>query len=425
MPYVDTLVIGAGQAGLAMSRCLTDAGVDHAVLERGRLAERWRSERWDSLRLLTPNWATRLPGWEYKGPEPQGFMTAGELVTYFESFADDFDAPVHEGAAVESVFRSGDAFTVCTSDAGWTARNVVIATGWTDRPRVPTAAHDLPTSIEQITPSSYRNPSQVADGGVLVVGASASGAQIADELARAGRDVTLAVGRHTRLPRRYRGVDIWWWLEQSGRLAVTIDSVRDPRHARNEGSLQLVGTPVPRNLDTTTLSGRGVRLTGRFMGFDGTSALFAQDLKHSTERADGKMRRVLAGIDEYIARHGLESEVLTPDAPPPLGPVEEPTHLSLVDGGIKTIVWATGFTRSYPWLHVPVIDPRGEIIQRQGITPVDGLYVIGQRFQHRRDSNFIDGVRHDAAFLADQIRGGADLRLVGCRAVPYREGVPC
>ena len=419
MPYVDTLVIGAGQAGLAMSRLLTEAGVDHAVLERGRLAERWRSERWDSLRLLTPNWATRLPSWEYKGPEPQGFMTAAELVTYFEAFADDFDAPVHEDSAVESVFRTGDGFTVCTADAGWTARNVVIATGWTDRPRVPSAARDLPSSIEQITPSTYRNPSQVADGGVLVVGASASGAQLADELSRAGREVTLAVGRHNRLPRRYRGVDIWWWLEESGRLAVTVDGVRDPKHARHEGSLQLIGTPVPRNLDVTTLSGRGVRLTGRFMGFDGTSALFARDLKHSTDRAHERMRRVLSGIDEYIVRHGLEAEVNAPDAPPALGPIDEPTHLSLVDGGIKTIVWATGFSRSYPWLHVPVLDQQGEIIQRRGVTPVDGLYVLGQRFQHRRDSNFIDGVRHDAAVVADHIRGGA---LVGSAC---REGVPC
>ncbi|HMK11975.1 MAG TPA: NAD(P)-binding domain-containing protein, partial [Acidimicrobiales bacterium] len=204
MRSTEALVIGAGQAGLAMSRSLSDEGIDHVVIERGRLAERWRSERWDSLRLLTPNWATRLPGAEYRGDDPQGFMTAAELVRYFESYARGFDAPVHEGTSVESVTRTDGGFDVLTSDGGRRARNVVIATGWNDQPRVPSVASDLPRAIEQLTPSSYRNPAQVAEGGVLVVGASSSGAQIADELARAGRDVTLAVGRHTRLPRRYR-----------------------------------------------------------------------------------------------------------------------------------------------------------------------------------------------------------------------------
>ena len=420
MRSVDTLVIGAGQAGLAMSASLSDAGIDHAVLERGQVAERWRSERWDSLRLLTPNWATRLPNLEYDGPEPQGFMTAAELVTRFERYARGFDAPVHEHTSVESVTQTDRGFAVQTSQGAWQADRVVMATGWSDRARVPSAASELPASILQLTSQTYRNPEQVPDGGVLVVGASASGAQIADELAAAGRDVTLAVGRHTRLPRRYRGVDIWWWLEQSGRLAVTIDTVRDPKRARNDASLQLVGSPVPRNIDTTTLQGRGVRLTGRFFGFDGAYALFSRDLAHSTARADERMHALLRGIDEYIARHGLEAEVYAPDAPPSLGPVEEPTHVHLADEGIKTVVWATGFTRSYPWLKVRALDERGEIIQRRGVTPVPGLYVLGQRFQHRRDSNFIDGVRHDAAYLADVLTLGRASQRVQCQ-----EGISC
>jgi putative flavoprotein involved in K+ transport len=420
MRSIDTLVIGAGQAGLAMSACLTDAGVDHALLERGQVAERWRSERWDSLRLLTPNWATRLPNHTYDGAEPQGFMTAAELVGRFERYAQGFDAPVHEHTSVESLVQTDDGFAVQTSDGAWEADRVVIATGWCDRPRVPSIARELPPSVLQITPQTYRNPAEVPDGGVLVVGASSSGAQIADELAAAGRDVTLAVGRHSRLPRRYRGVDIWWWLEQSGRLAVTIDSVRDPKRARNDSSLQLIGTPVPRNIDMTTLVGRGVRLAGRFFGFDGVHALFSRDLAHSTARADERMCSLLRSIDEYIARHGLEAEVYAPDAPPSLGPVEEPTHLNLADQGIKTVVWATGFTRSYPWLKARALDERGEIIQRRGVTPVPGLYVLGQRFQHRRDSNFIDGVRHDAAYLADVLTLGRSAQPVGCQ-----EGISC
>ncbi len=415
MKATDTLIIGAGQAGLAMSRCLTDAGTDHVVIERGQVAERWRSERWDSLRLLTPNWATRLPNLTYDGDSPQGFMTARELVSRFERYASDFDAPVHEHTSVDSVTRTDDGFDVQTSEGSWSAGRVVIATGWCDRPRVPAAAADLHPSFLQITPSAYRNPDQLPDGGVLVVGASASGAQIADELAASGRDVTLAVGRHTRLPRRYRGVDIWWWLEQTGRLDVTIESMRDPRRARSVASLQLVGSAVPRNIDVTTLAGRGVRLTGRFVGFDGANALFSRDLGQTTTNADERMLAVLRRIDEYIAREGLESEVYAPDPPPRLGPVEETAHIHLAEQGIQTVVWATGFTRSYPWLRVPALDPRGEIIQRRGVTPVPGLYVLGQRFQHRRNSNFIDGVRHDAEHLADLIAVRTPAGCVGCR----------
>ncbi len=415
MNATDTLIIGAGQAGLAMSRYLADAGTDHVVLERGQLAERWRSERWDSLRLLTPNWATRLPNLTYDGDSPQGFMTARELVSRFERYASDFDAPVQEHTSVDAVTRTDDGFDVQTSDGSWSAGRVVIATGWADRPRVPAAAADLHPAFLQITPTAYRNPDQLPDGGVLVVGASASGAQIADELAASGRNVTLAVGRHTRLPRRYRGVDIWWWLEQSGRLDVTIDSMRDPRRPRNDASLQLVGSPVPRNIDVTTLSGRGVRLTGRFVGFDGARALFSRDLAHTTKSADERMLTVLGRIDEFIARHGLESEVYAPDPPPALGPVEETEQIHLTEQGIRTVVWATGFTRSYPWLKVPALDTQGEIIQRRGVTPVPGLYVLGQRFQHRRDSNFIDGVRHDAEYLADLIAVRTTAGCVGCR----------
>ncbi len=398
MPSIDTLIIGAGQAGLAMSRCLTDAGVDHVVIERGRLAERWRSERWDSLRLLSPNWATRLPGWSYQGEDPAGYMTAGELAGYLQRYAISFDAPVHEHTVVSNVRRADDGFVVATDTGTWRAGRVVIATGWCDRPRLPSAAARLPVELTQLTPSTYRNPGQVPDGGVLVVGASASGVQIAEELARAGHDVVLAVGRHNRLPRRYRGRDIWCWLEQLGTFAETIDVVADPRRAESEGSLQLAGRPDHRNVDLPTLRQAGVRLAGRLTGIDARRAWFADDLAATTTLSEQRMMGVLARIDRYIRANGLD----VPD-PEPVARLLRPTgldRLHLRRGGIGTVVWATGFTRDYPWLHVPVLDGRGEIRQRRGITPVPGLYVLGQRFQHRRDSNFIDGVRHDAAHLA-------------------------
>jgi putative flavoprotein involved in K+ transport len=403
MPTIDTLVIGAGQAGLAMSRHLADASVDHVVLERGRLGERWRSERWDSLRLLSPNWASRLPGWEYTGGDPNGFMTAAELVDYFERYAASFDAPIRDDSPVTTLRRTDDDFVVETEDGTWRADRVVIATGWCDVPRVPDMADGLPVDVDQLTPSTYRNPGQLADGGVLVVGASASGVQIADELARDGRDVVVAVGRHNRMPRRYRGLDIWWWMDQIGTFSRTIDQVSDPGRARREGSVQVVGRPDHRDVDLATLQASGVRLTGRLVDVDGAQVRFAGDLHITTAAADQRMRRIFAEIDRHITVTGLETEVLPAQPYATVSDTAGLDELDLRDRNITSVVWATGFTRPYPWLQVPVLDHSGEIRQRRGVTPVPGLYVLGQRFQHRRDSNFIDGVRHDAAYLAEHI----------------------
>jgi putative flavoprotein involved in K+ transport len=403
MRTTETIIIGAGQAGLAMSHCLTDAGDDHVVLERGRLAERWRSERWDSLRLLTPNWAARLPGWQYQGDDPDGYMTAGQVVRYFESYADSFDAPVHEGTTVLSLRRDGDGFSVTTDEGDWLAAQVVIATGWCDRPLVPRAAIGLSSSVAQLTPSTYRNPDQLPKGSVLVVGASASGVQLADELARAGRHVVLAAGHHTRIPRRYRGLDIFWWLEQMGTFSKTIDEMPDPERARREPSLQLVGRPDGRSLDLVTLEAAGVRLAGRLVGIDDTAVRFADDLRATTAVADARMNRVLGEIDAFIEARGLDREVLPPRRPRGLRHPRGATGLDLRRAGITTVIWATGFERPYSWLHVPVLDRHGEISQRRGVTSVPGLYVLGQRFQHTRHSNFIDGVRHDAAFVAHHL----------------------
>jgi len=403
MPTTHTLVIGAGQAGLAVSRSLADSDVDHVVLERGRVAERWRSHRWEELRLLTPNWATRLPGWSYQGSDPDGYMTATELAGYLRDYATSFGAPVHEHSPVRSLEPADDGYAVQTDDARWQATNVVIATGWCDEPRVPAMATGLDRTIGQVTTSSYRNPEELPDGRVLVVGASASGVQIADELARSGRDVVLAVGRHSRLPRCYRGVDIWWWLDQIGTFARTIDQVSAPARSRREGSLQLAGRPDRRDVDLAALQRLGVRLAGRLVGVDGARAGFADDLPVTTAAAHARLERILHQVDGHIRALGLEAEVL-PSAPQrPVDVAERIDELDLRDEQVGAVVWATGFTRPYPWLHVPVLDQRGEITQRRGITPHAGLYVLGQRFQHRGDSNFIDGVRHDAAHVARHI----------------------
>jgi putative flavoprotein involved in K+ transport len=403
MRTTNTLIIGGGQAGLALSHCLTTIGRDHLVLERGRLAERWRSERWDSLRLLTPNWMTRLPGYSYDGPDEDGFMTAGEVVGFFENYAQSFDAPVRDFTSVRRVGPCGDLFVVETDDGPFLARNVVIATGWSDEAAVPALAANVASGIHQVAPSRYKNPNDLPTGGVLVVGASATGVQLAEELHSSGRPVTLAVGAHSRMPRSYRGMDSYWWLELLGTLDRTIDQVRDPVAARREPSLQLVGTPEGSTLDLATLQAIGVRLTGRLLTIDGAHATFATNLDAVVADADRRMHRVLDRVDDAVDRLALGSELLDADRPGRVAPVSPIDSLDLREAGITTIVWATGYRRNYEWLDLPILDRRGEIVQYRGVTPMPGAYVLGQRFQHYRSSNFIDGVGRDAIAVAEHI----------------------
>lgn len=402
MNHTTTVIIGGGQAGLSLSRCLTDTGIDHVVLERGQVAQRWH-ERWDSLRLLTPNWFTRLPGWTYDGPDPDGFMTAAQTADFFGRYAASFGAPVREHTTVWGVTGHGHGFVVDTDGGTVHCDNVVVATGWSDRPAVPATARRLSPAIAQITPDSYRRPADLAGGGVLVVGASATGVQLADELHRSGRPVTLAVGSHSRMPRRYRGMDAFWWLDQIGSFDKTIDDCADPLAARREPSLQLVGRPDHVTLDLTTLHSLGVRLVGRLNGVDGARARFGTDLDAVVADADRRLGRTLARIDAAIDRLGLRGEVHDPAPLPQLPTLDPPSEVHLARSGIRSIVWATGYRRSYDWLHLPVFDGRGEIVQRRGVTLVPGVYVLGQRFQHFRSSNFIDGVGRDARYVADHI----------------------
>lgn len=401
MKRTDTVIIGGGQAGLAMSFCLAARGVDHVVVERGRVGARWRTERWDSLRLLTPRWQSRLPGWRYRGPDPDGFMTMPEVIAYLQGYADTLPTAVHEHTEVRSVTRDDGGYRVDTSRGAWRTANVVIATGHCDRPAVPAFASALAPELAQVVPTRYRNPGELPDGGVLVVGASASGVQLADEIHRAGRPVTLAVGGHTRLPRRYRGHDIMVWLEGIGALGETLDDVVDPARARRQPSLQLVGRPDHASLDLGILQAQGVQLVGRAVAADGARVRLAGDLDDTVARADAKLARLLARIDRFVDAHGLDVQPAEPIAP--VAPAPAPAALDLRAEGIRTVVWATGFRRSYPWLHVPVVDDRGDIRQTGGVTPAPGLYALGLQFMRRRKSTFIDGVGDDARALADHI----------------------
>ena len=405
MNRVDTLVIGGGQAGLAMSRCLTDRSVDHVVLERGRVAERWRTERWDSLRLLTPNWQTRLPGFRYDGPEPDGFMSASQVAAFLDRYAASFAAPVEADTTVVNVDMVGALFRVRTNRGIWLARNVVVATGHSDLPYVPSLAERLSLRLVQVVPTQYRNPHRLPRGGVLVVGASATGVQLADEIHASGRPVTLAVGRHLRLPRTYRGRDIMWWLDAMGVFDETSDDVFNVAASRTQPSLQLAGWAGVRPLDVSSLARRGIRLLGRLVAADFERVHFDDDLIATTAASDLKLAQLLLRIDAFIAK-------TSPGAVAPPEPFEptwpdgfdvEKTTIDLRAAGINSVVWATGFTRRFSWLRVPVLDERGDIRHRGGITAVPGLFVLGMHFQRRRKSAFIDGVGDDAAFVAEKI----------------------
>jgi len=402
------VVIGAGQAGLAMSHHLTGRGIDHVVLDRGEVANSWRTERWDSLRLLTPNWMTRLPGHRYDGPDPDGFMTKDETISLLSSYGQSFGAPVRSHVTVEHVRARCGGFDVLTDQGTWTCDSVVAATGASSEPRLPAVAADVPARIDQLTALQYRNPSQLSSGDVLVVGASASGAQIADELQRSGRNVTLAVGDHIRLPRTYRGHDIHWWMDAIGQLDERYEEVEDLTRARRLPSLQLVGSPERRTLDINSLVSEGVRVTGKLMRVSGNVAQFSGGLANLVANADLKQNRLFDRIDEHAAEHLVDASVPEPTRPEPTVVGEAPTELEL--SGFDTIVWATGYRPKYGWLDTVAFDQRGRLMHDGGVCAVPGLYLLGLPFLRRRKSSFIDGVGPDSAELASHLHAHLDHR---------------
>jgi putative flavoprotein involved in K+ transport len=403
MTHTDVVIIGGGQAGLAMSWHLVARGIEHVVLERGRVGERWQSERWDSLHLLTPRWQSRLPGWAYRGLDPDGFMTRSEVTHYLEAYARSFSAPVRTDVAVTAVERARPGFRVETTAGEWRAPCVVIATGHCDRASVPSVAATLAPDIAQVVPTGYRNPGRLPEGGVLVVGASSTGIQLASEIARSGRAVTLAAGGHTRLPRQYRGLDIMAWLDAMGVLSETTAEVRDIAASREEPSLQLIGDDGHHSLDLGVLQMEGVRVVGRVVAIDQRRVSLASDLAVSVDHAEGKMHHVLDRIDGFIEAKGLAAIFPERGRPPRVSVPEAPALIDLARAGIRSVLWATGYRRQYPWLQVPVLDERGELHHDGGTTPEPGLYALGLYFMRRRNSSFLDGVGADAADLAHEI----------------------
>jgi putative flavoprotein involved in K+ transport len=390
-----------------MSYHLAGVGVDHVLLERGKMAHSWRTERWDSLRLLTPNWMTALPGARYEGDDPDGYMTAAQSVTMLEEYRRSFDPPLHTGTTVEAACHTGTGFEVRTTGGTWRCDAVVAATGGSSEPRVPAFASDLPQAMQQLTSLSYRRPAQIdGRGRVLVVGASASGVQIADELGRAGRDVTISVGEHVRLPRSYRGCDIYRWLDRIGQLDERWNEVEDLQRARRHASVQVVGSDDGRAVDLPSLQGLGVQLVGRLMAIRGTTAFCSGGLGSVVANADLKQARLLRRIDEWIYEHDMTDLVGPATEPRPTVLTQVPTELDLQ--GFASVIWATGFCPAYDWLDPLAFDRRRRVDHDGGVASMPGLYLLGLPFLRRRRSNLLAGLGFDGAELCQHLVGYLD-----------------
>ncbi len=397
---IDVVVIGAGHAGLAISQLLGTRGVEHVVLERGEVANSWRKERWDSLTLLTPNWQTRLPGCAYDGDDPDGYMSVSELIQFLDDYAANTNAPIVTGCEVTSVRKVAERYRVTTNQGTWHARSVVLATGACNAPSVPKAASELPDSITQLTPFDYRSPESVPEGGTLIVGASATGLQLADELIEAGRDVTLAAGEHVRMPRRYRGKDIFYWMTRCGIHDQTYTEVEDIARGRRLPSPQLVGSSDLPILDLNHLKDQGARIAGRFMRVWNGEVQFSGSLGNVCALADLKMQRLLRLIDETADKDGAPvAETIAPTR------VDDDPVLSLDLENVNSVIWATGFRPDYSWLDVDVLDRKGHLRHDGGIVDSEGLYVLGLPLMRRRKSSFIFGIEDDARDIAHHLVG--------------------
>ena len=390
-------MIGAGHAGLATSRVLGERSIDHIVLERGEVANSWRHERWDSLRLLTPNWQAQLPGYGYSGSDADGYMPAQEVAAFIAGYAATSRAPVRAQTEVTAVTAADTGYRIATTGDEILCRSVVIASGACNAAHVPALRAGVPESVACFTTFNYRNPEQLPAGGVLVVGASATGVQLADEIHRAGHPVTLSVGEHVRLPRMYRGRDVLWWMENAGVWNQRYDEIDDLLRARRLPSPQLVGTPERSTLDLNALTATGVELVGRLSAIREGRALFSGGLLNMFALADLKMERLLDTFDAWSRAHGRDSDVdVSERFEPTRVPERSRLEIDLNRGEIRSIVWATGYRPEYGWLQVPVIDHKGQLRHDGGVVESPGLYAIGLPVLRRRKSTFILGAEDDA-----------------------------
>jgi putative flavoprotein involved in K+ transport len=397
---VDVAVIGAGQAGLATSWFLTQAGTDHVVLDRGRIAETWRSRRWDSFCLVTPNWGVKLPGASYAGPEPDGFMSRAQLVGFFESWAASFRPPLQENTTVSRLEADSDGrFLLSLGDRQVRARKVVVASGSYQKAHRPAGAETLPATLHQVFAEDYGNPAKLPPGNVLIVGSGQTGCQLAEELHEAGRKVFVACGRCPWAPRRIGGRDFIWWFRESGYNDRTPDQLPSPA-ARLVGNPQATGHEGGHDLHYRTLHQKGVELLGRFVGGEGSTLHFADDLAASVDFGDARWAEIRGYIDACCARTGMPRPIY--DLPPPMR-IQTRTELDLAREGIGTVIWTSGYRPEYGWVEVPVFDDMGFPIQTDGATSVPGLYFVGVHWMRKQKSAILSGVGEDAEIVARQV----------------------
>lgn len=402
----ETIIIGGGQAGLAMSYCLKERGHEHIVLEQAKQpANAWRNGRWDSFTLVTPNWSVQLPGGPYRGEEPNGFMSRSEVVAYLEGYIDQFQLPVKFQTRVHEVSSKpdGDGYLVKAGDDIFEASNVVVATGMFQGPKIPTFSASIPAQIEQVHSGQYRNPEALSPGAVLVVGSGQSGAQIAEELYKHGRKVYLSIGSAGRGPRCYRGKDIYEWLSSmSSSGGRTVDQLPSPR-AKFMGSPHVSGTNGGHSLNLHQFARDGVVLLGRLQSVSGAVITLAADLMVNLANADKFEQEMLKEIDGYIQKNALEApEANLPHLQDGFD-VEVIRKLDLIEAGITTIIWATGYTFDFTMVKMPVQDADGYPIQKRGVTEYPGLYFLGLPWLHKQSSGLLAGVGEDAEHLASVV----------------------
>jgi putative flavoprotein involved in K+ transport len=400
---IETVIVGGGQAGLAMSYHLRALGREHVVLERGRVAERWRSERWDSLTFQFPSWSIELPGHAYRGGDPEGFAPRDEVVRFLDEYRDRIRAPLRTGVTVRAVRRKPGAsrLLVETDGLAYEAAHVVAATGPYQEPLRPAVAAALPAEIVQVHSSRYRNPGALPPGAVLVVGSGASGCQIVEDLLAAGRTVYLSVGRHRRVPRRYRGRDVFWWIREMGGLDQTIAERPDARQTPNP---LVTGVGGGHDIDIRDYAARGVVLLGHLRGGGDGRLHFDDDLDAELAGDEGWVT-FCNSVDEYARRAGLEPPPARTElgAAPRVHRFASPTQLDLRAARVTSVIWATGFRADFGWIDLPAFDAAGEPRHRRGVSPCAGLYFLGLPWLHKLKSSVLCGVGEDAQHLAERI----------------------
>lgn len=406
--HVETVIIGGGHAGLTMSYYLSQLGREHVILERGRVGERWRSERWDSFHFQFPNWTIEAPGYKYQCDNPEDFAPGREIVRFIQDYATYIKAPTRCGVEVTSLERVADSdrYLVTTSSGTIEASNVVIATGPYQRAAIPAMSSDVPKNIFQVHSSAYRNPNQLPPGAALVVGSGASGCQIADDLQQSGRPVYLSVGRHNRTPRRYRGKDFAYWGAALKRPEQIVDTV--PVNFRKGAEVLLTGVNGGYDVDLRSMAARGIVLLSHSQGIKDGNVILADDLEQCLAKGDESFATFKKSVDEYVTRNGLdvaeeqESEINPNSRKEILSPV---SHLNLKDAGVSAIVWASGFRYDFDWVKLSIFDDGDEPVHRRGVTQLPGIYFLGLRWLYKRKSAFLlrSGPAEDAAYLAEQI----------------------